>query len=377
MLSDSNTKNCAKGQETGPYKWYTQNAAAHASQTSNGPRKTTAHLQRVLNQCLYRSFHWTFLVLQTNPRGLEKKLWLRLHWLQRCVLGKGWSIADNMGSTCRGVQKGNEDMHGLALKMPRNALRLLNHLDSLWDPKRLRTWIFSTTPNRKQWKGRFFRRRKKDFLSSFMRPYGKPKQKPGHWQTSCAFLNMIVFTKRKAPNWVCLTDVYPLKNCVLCIYHVSVSVFIAKNPADFPKDTTLLSPSQFSGENTEGLKWGLPVWGARLSHTFLSARPILCSVWLTVLILGIQGELGWGRQQAELPQMDRRQVPHLQIPQLILKFSSYTSLHSWTPTVQFFISYSVYCSVRLPVSFLSMSKLPSLHRSWACLRETDSSHFSI
>lgn len=85
-----------------------------------------------------------------------------------------------------------------------------------------------------------------------MRPYGKPKQKP---QTDklCVPENGC-FTKRKAPNYspMCLTDVYPLKNCVLCIYHGSSAVLIAKNSAAFSKAGILLLLSQFPGENTEG-----------------------------------------------------------------------------------------------------------------------------
>lgn len=102
---------------------------------------------------------------------------------------------------------------------------------------------------------------------------------------------------------MCLTDVYPLKNCVLRIYYGSSTVLIAKNSAAFSKAGTLLLPSQFPGENTEGHKWGLSVWGSSLSHTSLFARPVCaeCSmgtaycffvaVWLMVLVLGTRWKM--------------------------------------------------------------------------------------
>lgn len=119
---------------------------------------------------------------------------------------------------------------------------------------------------------------KKKFLLSFMRPYGKPKQKPGHRQTSCAFLNMTTFAKMKVPNCspMCLTDVYPLKSCVSGSYPVSSTVLTARISAAFSKDSTLLLPSQFSGENTEGqqVRTECGGWGVSLSHTFLFTRLI-------------------------------------------------------------------------------------------------------
>lgn len=110
---------------------------------------------------------------------------------------------------------------------------------------------------------------------------------------------------------MCLTDVYPLKNCVLRIYHGSSAVLTAKNSAAFSKAGTLLWPSQFPGEKTEGHKWGLTVWGSSLSHTSLFARPVCAeysmgtaycffvAVWLMVLILGT-------RWRMSSPQMNRR-----------------------------------------------------------------------
>lgn len=43
-----------------------------------------------------------------------------------------------------------------------------------------------------------------------MRLYGKSKQKPDHRQMSRTFLNMTVFTEKKAPNStpMCLRDVW-------------------------------------------------------------------------------------------------------------------------------------------------------------------------
>lgn len=110
---------------------------------------------------------------------------------------------------------------------------------------------------------------------------------------------------------MCLTDVYPLKNCVLHIYHGSSAVLMARNSAAFSKAGTLLWPSQFPGENNEGHKWGLSVWGSSLSHTSLFARPVCAeysmetaycffvALWLMVLTLGT-------RQRMNSPQMSRR-----------------------------------------------------------------------
>lgn len=137
---------------------------------------------------------------------------------------------------------------------------------------------------------------------------------------------------------------------------------MAKNSAAFSKAGTLLWPSQFPGENTEGHKGGLSVWGSSLSQTSLFARPVcaeysmgtaycfFAAVWLMVLILGT-------RQRMRFPQMNRR--PWLWIPRLwapILKRSTYTSLHDWTLTVQSVIICSASCSVRLLLRLNRKSK---------------------
>lgn len=101
---------------------------------------------------------------------------------------------------------------------------------------------------------------------------------------------------------MCLTDVYPLKNCVLHIYHGSSAVLMAKNSAAFSKAGTLLWPSQFPGENTEGHKGGLSVWGSSLSHASLFARPVCAEYSMGTAYCFFVGT----RRRMSSPQMSRR-----------------------------------------------------------------------